>query len=461
MEFVGRERELEGLRRQYESAAGAFVPIYGRRRLGKSELITRFMRDRPGLYYVGKEAPAQLQLRGFMQAAAHAVGDSLLGHVRPAGWREALQLVVERYTGSEKLIIALDEFQWTVAASPELPSTLQELWDREWQESGRVMLILCGSQVGFMEREVLGSRSPLFGRRTAQIRLRPFDLREARRFHPEWSLTDVARARFLCGGIPLYLRALRRDRSIPANIQANFLDELAPLRHEADFLLREELREIPVYHAVLTALATGSAPLRELATATGQPKQNLSYHLDRLVDLGYVRRRYPLSGARPAARHVRFTLRDPLLRFWFRFVFPNIDFLATMGPARTFETRIAPHLPAWFGSCFEELAREALPYFYAADDLTAAFEIGEYWDKTLQIDLVSLRDDGWTDIGECKWGRIRSPKQVAEELARKVTAWPNKRGDTIGRWVFAREPLADDRAKALGVRWVGLEQIYG
>jgi hypothetical protein len=195
--FVGRTAELALLEREHAATGGAFVPIYGRRRIGKSELILRFLREKRAIYYVGKTAPAALQLREFLEQAARVLDEPLLARMSVDGWRSALIEVARRAQGGGKLVIALDEFQWLAAASPELPSVLQELWDRGWRNAGGPMLILCGSYVGFMEREVLGKKSPLFGRRTAQIQLRPFTHREAAAFHPGWAVTDRAAAYFL------------------------------------------------------------------------------------------------------------------------------------------------------------------------------------------------------------------------------------------------------------------------
>src|SRR5262249_37734947 len=157
------------------------------RRVGKSELILQFLKGRPGVYFVGKKAPAGLQVREFLQEAAAVLDEPLLATFPAESWGAALDAVVSSWRGEGKLILALDEFQWTVEASPELPSELQVRWDRQWRDSGRVFLILCGSYVGFMEREILGRKSPLFGRRTAQIPLRPFGYREAALFHPRYS----------------------------------------------------------------------------------------------------------------------------------------------------------------------------------------------------------------------------------------------------------------------------------
>src|SRR5690606_26779237 len=148
------------------------------------------------------------------------------------------ELLTDRFPADRKFVLALDEFQWMAQASPELPSVLQELWDLRWKRSGKVVLILCGSFIGFMEREVLGKKSPLFGRRTAQIHLKPLSHLEAAEFHPGWSLAERARTYFVCGGVPLYLEMFAEARSFEQNVELAILDEHSPLAREPDFLLR-------------------------------------------------------------------------------------------------------------------------------------------------------------------------------------------------------------------------------
>jgi uncharacterized protein len=459
--FVGRKAELALLNQQYERADAAFVPIHGRRRIGKSELILHFLRDRPSLYHVGKTAPAQLQLSEFLQQAARVLDEPLLAHMPPNDWRAALVAMTDRVPSGKKLVLALDEFQWLVASSPELPSVLQELWDRRWQRSGNVMLILCGSFMGFMERAVLGSKSPLFGRRTASILLRPFSHHEATAFHPRAARTEQAMTYFVCGGVPLYLRLFESSRPVLANVESVLLDEFGPLHREPDFLLREELRDVGSYYAVLLAIAEGRRTMQEIAARSGVQARSLPYYLQQLIDLGYVSRIHPVTGARPNARQVRFVVADPLLRFWFRFVFPNTSYLQQMGPARLLRERIKPELPSYWGSSFERLCREAMPTIYAGERVNAAFEVGEFWSKDTQIDVVSARDDGWVDLGECKWSDVRSPGAVEEELRRKASKFPNPRGATLALRCFARvRPPSAARERDPRVRWHDLEQLY-
>lgn len=456
--FIGRRRELGLLEEAFAQDRSTFVPIYGRRRIGKSELILQFLRGKPAVYAVGKQAPASLQVREFLRQAAATLDEPLIATHPAESWEEALDLVLSRWRGDGKLILALDEFQWMAGASPELPSVIQNLWDRRWSKSGRVLLILCGSYVGFMEREVLGRESPLFGRRTAQIQLRPFRFAEAAAFHPGYSDTERARAYFVCGGVPLYLRAFEAPLSVEQNIRRVVLDEYGLLYREPDFLLREELREVETYHAVLTAIATGRSAATDIAAAASVGDRALQYYLQQLIALGYVRRRYPLTGSRPNPRAVRYDLDDPLLRFWFRFVFPNTSYLAAAGPERAFANLIAPGLDAYFGSCFERLCREALPAIYRAEGVTAPFEVGEYWDRTAQIDVVGLREDGVTDLGECKWGAVRSAAALAAEIEAKVPAYPNARNATIVRRLFVRLAPRSRGARDT-VRWHTLADL--
>jgi uncharacterized protein len=456
--FIGRIDELGVLAQAYEGPGSALIPIYGRRRIGKSELILQFLRERPGIYFLGKQAPAGMQIREFLGEAAKVLGEPLLASLSTESWSAALDAVASRWRSDRKLVLVLDEFQWIVGASPELPSVLQEKWDRSWRPAGNVLVILCGSYIGFMEREVLGKKSPLFGRRTAQIPLRPFGYREAALFHPGYSRIDQTKTYFLCGGVPLYLKRFTDSRSIEANIAAELLDEYAPLYREADFLLREELREVTLYYAILAALAAGHSTVQEIARQAGQDPRGLAYYLQQLIELGYIERRYPLTGEPPAARSVHYDLADPLLRFWFRFVFPSTSFIRHMGAGPALKDLIRPHLDAYFGGCFERLCREALPWLYRQEGVAAAFEVGQYWSKSTQIDVVGLRADGWTDLGECKWGTVRSPRAVEKELDDKVREFPNPRGATIGRRIFTRQP--PPAQTGAGVRWHGLEEMY-
>ncbi len=460
MSFQGRDRELETLRKVWRSERSGFIPVYGRRRVGKSELIVHFMSGQPGLYIVGKRAPGGAQLQEFLEAAARAVGEPLLAQTRVTTWKAALQLLAERLPAGKKFILTFDEFQWIAEACPELPSVLQELWDRSWSRSGKMLLILCGSYLGFIEREVLGEKSPLFGRRTAQILLRPFNHLEAGLFHPRFSVVDRARVYALCGGIPAYLLAFDGTRSVEQNIMAQLLDNSAPLAREPEFLLREELRDLAPYHAVLMSLAQGQSSPAQLEKSTGIDVRGLNYHLNNLVELGYVQRRYPVTESKPSVRSVRYALDDPLLRFWFRFVFPHQSVLRLLGPERGFAEIVRPGLDAYFGRCFERLCRECLPLLYAREGVRAAFNVGEYWDSEVQIDVVGVRADNWTDLGECKWGVVNSLPVLAAELGAKVPRFPNARNATIQRRLFVKLLKARSRQEHEGVKLHTLENLY-
>jgi uncharacterized protein len=441
LSFIGRHKELELLQNAYQENDSSFIPIYGRRRIGKSELILKFLEGKRGIYFVGKRAQATLQIREFLENAAVTMEEPLLASLSAENWSKAFQIVVSRWRGAQKLILALDEFQWMTESSPELPSVIQSLWDRQWKKSGKVMLILCGSYVGFMEREVLGKKSPLFGRRTAQIFLKPFHFREAAAFHPHWSHTEHAKVYFLCGGVPLYLRYFNPAQSVKTGMCANLLNEYAPLYREPDFLLREELREVENYYAILLAIASGENAHSAIARKADVEERNLHYYLQQLINLGYVAKRYPLTSDKPVPRYVRYILQDPLLKFWFRFIYPHTSFIVQMGAERAFKELIRPHLDSYFGSCFEQLSREFLAALYQREKISSAFQIGEYWNKETQIDVVGLRQDGWLDCGECKWGDVRSTKILTQELDIKASRYPNAQKYTLQRRLFTHHAL--------------------
>ncbi len=455
--FIGRERELGELDKQYLSSESNLVPIYGRRRVGKSELIIHFKGDRPGIYFVGKQAPSALQIQEFLLTASRAIGQPLLAKAQISDWRTALSETVRAWTKPQKLILALDGFQWIVEEEKSLPSIVQELWDREWQHTGKVMLILAGSYVGFMEREVLGSRKPLGGRRTSQIQLQPFRFQEAARFHPGYSRDDQARAYFMTGGVPLYLLAFKDNVSVAQNICQTFLNDFSPLSREPEFLLREELRGLDKFQAVLDVLSSGRHALKDIAASIGVDARSITYQLDTLSSLGYVGREFPLTTHKPSAKDVRYCLKDPFLRFWYRFIFPNLSRIRE-NPQAAYHDQIAGNLDSYFGSCFERLCREALSQHYVREMPSVSFQIGEYWkNKEFQIDVVGVRSDNWIDLGECKWGAVTSATSLVAELEAKIKQYPNPGNASIGRMIFTRRPL---RTAPNGIKAFSLEDLH-
>lgn len=433
------------------------IPVYGRRRVGKTELLLRFIVDKPAVYFSATRKLREPQLAEFMRAAAAALSRPELAAAVPATWDTALRLVVSAAPGGRKLVLVLDEFQWLCESSPELPSVIQQLWDLEWQRGNQIMLVLCGSVIGFMEREVLGVRAPLHGRRTADLRIEPFGFREAADFHPRWSREEQARVYFVCGGIPAYLQRFDPQRSVVQGLISEVFEIDGFFQREPDFLLREELAEIKQAASVLEAIALGRQAQGEIARAVGLTASALAPHLRNLVGLGYLERVAPLSPRRPPRTAVVYRIADALLRFWFRFVAPDLSTLRRLPPARAFDQLVAPQWEAFCGDGFERLCREALPLLYDAEGVTGRVQIGEYWDRTIQVDLVGLRSDGWIDLGECKWSGRQSVADAARSIQRKAASYPAE-DHTIRRHLFFRRA---PRARPSETMIHDLAELYG
>ncbi|MDO8543167.1 MAG: ATP-binding protein [Opitutaceae bacterium] len=454
--FVGRRAELAALERHYKAPRSGLIPVYGRRRVGKTELLLQFGTGKATVYFTASDKLRTPQIIDFVHAAAEWLEAPHLAETAPQSWDAALKLVLGAAPASRKLVLVLDEFQWLCASSPELPSVLQRLWDLEWQRSNRLLLILCGSFIGFMEREVLGARSPLHGRRTGALRLEPFGFREAAEFHPRWSREEQARAYFVCGGIPAYLRRFAPERTVAQNVATEFFAVDAFFQREPDFLLREELAEVKQAASVLEATARGRHSQSDIARSIGLSTAALAPHLKNLVALGYLERVFPLIPGRPPRTSVLYRVADPLLRFWFRFVEPHWSTLRRFTPERAFEQLVLPQWDAYCGESFERLCREALPLLYADEGVMGKFEVGEYWDRECQIDVVGLRTDGRVDLGECKWHGRPAVPEVQRELRARAAHYPAQRR-TVQERVFLR---ARPKSVAEGVVVHDLASLY-
>ncbi len=424
--FIGRAQELRLLETRWRSGAPEFLVLYGRRRVGKTELIRRFSHNKRTLLAVGTRSDARSQIHHFLVELARLAQEPDLERLPIHDWDtifSRLDAVVRK--SRKRTLIVLDEFPWMAQSSPELPSLLQKWWDTHWSRNDKVFLILCGSYFGFMEREVLGKTSPLYGRRTAVLQLKPLSFLESRRFHSALPLKEQIKRYLLCGGIPAYHKLFVSNASLSDHLISAFFEPDAPLAKEADFLLMEELKEPKLYFSLLENLGTTRKGVTELANALGVERSRIPYYTKNLMDLHYVQKLTPvLTYQSIYERKGVYRIEDPLLRFWFTFVYPHTSIMERLDARMFYTSIVASRLDAYWGLAFESLAGDLFLSQQLLPRLAEPFKIGSYWDKTTQIDFVIALKSGLSYLGETKWGAVDRATVIA--FQEKVRALHHK-----------------------------------
>ena len=283
--FVGRSKELKKLQKLYESESFQFAVFYGRRRVGKTTLINEFIKDKKAIYYMSVEGTRKENLTGLSKAL---LSDSYGASPLFPNFESLLGYIDQLAASGERIIIAIDEFPYLAASYPAISSMLQSHIDLHWKNS-RLFLILCGSSMSFMEEQVLGYKSPLYGRRTAQFKLHPFTFFEARKMLWGFSSEEQAILYGVTGGIPEYLSRISQKQTMDENILELFFDESGRLFEEPVNLLKQELREPASYHSIISAVAGGASRINEIATKTGMETSGCSNQIASLTALGIIR----------------------------------------------------------------------------------------------------------------------------------------------------------------------------
>jgi AAA+ ATPase superfamily predicted ATPase len=408
--FLGRRRELDFLNGKYESKAGELIVLYGRRRIGKTETLHEFARGKEHIFYSCTECTDAQQLRGFSERFLSKDLPAARYLTEFTGWRQALESLRELPGAGKKLLI-IDEFPYMVSGNPAIPSVLQELWDSGLKDE-KVMIILCGSSMAFMEKEVLSEKNPLYGRATGILKMTAMTFYEAIDFFPNYSDIDKITAYAILGGIPHYLKQFNSKKTIGDNIKENILGRGSILYSEVEFLMRQELRETAIYNTIIEAVALGNTRLNEIHTKTGIEKNKLAVYLKNLIDLEIIRREFSLSdgnGSRSNVQRGLYRIVDPFFRFWFAFVFPNMSELEAGDAAGIYRYAVSPALDEFVSHAFEDISREYLRKLNQEERLPFHFtQIGRWWDKNDELDIMaSGKADSNTALilGECKYRR--------------------------------------------------------
>lgn len=431
--FKGRERELRELNRLYQRGTFQLFILYGRRRVGKTTLLKEFCRDKNSIFFSAEQSNEKMNLDKFSELIFRHFGESTL---EPFSSFENALLYIYEKTKEEPLVLVIDEFPYLAAVNSSLLSLLQHMIDHRLQQ-GKLFMVLCGSYMGFMEKEVLGNKSPLFGRRTAQLHLRSFDYRTSCEFLEGFTDEEKLMLYGAYGGTALYLRQVDAQLSLKENIQNSFLRPTAYLYEEPLLLLRQEVQEPGVYSAIIEAIAGGASRANEIATKTGEPAAKCLKYIASLCELGIIDRQTPF-GEKVSSRKSIYRISDFMFRFWYRYVSGNKTLLETDALELVWKQKIEPDYSHYMGLVFEQVCRDYLLRKNSLGELPILFtEIGSWWgtDRNspehgqAEVDLVARGEDDFL-FGECKWKNQPLDYAVLERLRHRADLISRRRNKT-------------------------------
>ena len=404
-----------------------FLVIYGRRRVGKTELMKKFIEGKPHIYFLADERGDKSNLKEIQKLFSYYLEDNLFAKAEISDWAELFGEAVKR-KGNEKLIIAIDEFPYLLKSNKGMASIFQKIWD-EILPKKNVFLILTGSSISMMEKNVLGAKSPLYGRRTGQWRLKPLKLKHLHCFLPKYSLEDLIKTYAITDGIPQYLKKINPSLSFDENLKANVLKSGKFLHEETEILLREELREPSNYFNILKAISFGRNRFGEIASLTELDKSMVSKYLENLIKIHVIKKEFPAT-QKKETRNAHYIFCDNYFNFWFRFVYPNKS-LIEEGRQKFLLTQISSDLNQYFSTIFEKTGQEALIETNKKQSPPFTFtKIGRWWHKDKEIDIVALNEKTKKILFcECKWKKNVNAEKILADLKEKsqFVQWNNEK----------------------------------
>lgn len=398
--FIGRVQELRFLEDKYAAPGAQLIVLYGRRRIGKTETLREFCKGKPHIFYSSREISDSKQLAAFSERVLRA-GSPAARYIDVfPDWDTAIRGITE-LPGDAKKLLVIDEFPYICKGNPSISSTLQALWD-ETLKNREVMIILCGSSMSFIEKEILSAKNPLYGRATGIYRMNELPFDDAVKFFPEYSAHDKILAYSILGGIPHYL--LQFDPTLPleGNIIRNILTKGSALYSEVEFLARQELREPAMYNTLIEAVALGNTQLNDIFLKTQIEKPKIGVYLKNLIELGIIEREFSVfSGEKEKATSTRglYRVADCFFRFWFRFVAANLTDLETGDAEGVYEHAVRHRLDDYAAHAFERVCLEFVRKRNRNGELGfRAEKIGRWWGKIPSSIILGERKTKQTPV---------------------------------------------------------------
>lgn len=421
LRFINRDEELDFLNKEYNSKGASLVILYGRRRIGKTALTIEFMKNKEALYFLATEESEEQNRVSFKNMVADYIGSEILKNASIDKWDSIFKELLN-YKTADKKIIVIDEFQYLGKSNHAFPSIFQRIWDTILRDAN-IMVILCGSLISMMESQALSYSSPLYGRRTGQIKLQQIPFRYYRDFFPIKDRKDLIKYYSVTGGVPKYIELFYNSSDLYNGIKENILNKSSFLYEEPRYLLMNEVTEIGNYFSIIKTIAAGNHKLSKIAGSLGLKQTGITKYLKTLIDLDILEREVPITEDAPEkSKKGLYKIKDNFINFWFKFIYPNLSFIE-QGNEELVERKIQNNLiDNHISYVYEDICIEEMWELNRKGKWDFHFDkAGRWWDKNTEIDIVALdKNDNNIIFGECKYWENKVGAEVFYSLMEKA-----------------------------------------
>jgi AAA+ ATPase superfamily predicted ATPase len=421
--FYSRNKEIDMMRKKINSDFFEFIVLYGRRRVGKTALLNELFKDKKIVFFAANKESESIALERFSDSVLQVSVELSSILTKFESWDIALEYIFQN-----DLTLVIDEFPYLASHYNRILTLLQNLIDK-YHKTSKSKIILCGSSMSFMERQILGYESPLYGRRTAQLKLKPFTFGESKPFFSHFTIEEQFIAYSIFGGIPYYLVFLNKYSTLKEAVIDLLLVPIGHLYEEPMNLLLQELREPTQYNGILDAIATGYTKHNEIATKVKMDSAKCSKYLRTLQDIHIIEKTYP--DKKEKKNKAVYSILDPLFRFWYRYIPKYRGYIETDKSDFLYNEIIEKDISEYMGYAFEEICRQYLKKHLISEQYPwQLIDVKRWWGnnpiekREEEIDLV-----GWNNeailFAECKWTNEKIGTKIYNDLKRKSTIISN------------------------------------
>ena len=403
--FVDRKSEMDFLNKEYNKKESSLIILYGRRRIGKTSLIKEFGKDKNMIYFLATEESETQNREMFKNIIASFFDNELLNSIKVDNWEILFKAIIGEKSKDKKIIV-LDEFQYLGKVNSSFPSIFQKIWDELLKENN-VMVILCGSLINMMEAQTLNYTSPLYGRRTGQIKLKqiPFE-NYSEFFNKKLNEKELIEKYAVTGGIPKYIESFKEEGDIYNEIKNHIINKQSYLYEEPNFLLQNEVSEVGSYFSIIKSIAAGNRKLGNISSNLSVNPTNLSKYLQTLINLDILEREVPITESNiEKSKKGQYKIKDNFIAFWFQFIYPNKSLLEMDKDDIVLKKIRSNFIDNHVSFIYEDICRQKMWSLISEGKLKVQYnKIGRWWNNTSEIDIVGVNEDENSIIfGECKY----------------------------------------------------------